>query len=53
MERVGDGGYRLQVVLGVCEAERWWSDKARIGEGLLFGSGRVLGVGGSLDLVNQ
>jgi hypothetical protein len=51
VEQAEGGGYRSKVVLELCGG--LWSDMARIGVGLLLGSGLVLGVGDSLDLGRQ
>jgi hypothetical protein len=53
VERVGGGGCRSKVVLGVCGEWGLWSGKARIGVELLIGSGLVLVVGDSLGLFYQ
>ena len=53
MERVGGGGYQLEMVLEVCAEWGVWSGMARIGVGLLIELGLILGVGDSLDLRYQ
>jgi hypothetical protein len=53
VERVGGGGCRSKMVLGVCGEWGLWSGKARIGVGLLIELDLVLVVGDSLDLVHQ
>jgi hypothetical protein len=51
VEQAEGAEYRSKVVLGLCGGMQ--SGKARIGVGLLLGSGLIPGVGGSLDLACQ